>query len=89
MSSTLGPSRASGLFPRVEDEREFRRLFRRLPLKLELWAPFAEFGAWRRTTRFLGAGLVSRLPAGEGFLDGGLLPLRAVRVRRLLCPRDS
>lgn len=34
--AAFGPSELPGLFPRVEDEREFRRLFRWLPLKLEL-----------------------------------------------------
>jgi len=85
----FGPSGLPGLFPRVEDESEFRKLFRWLPLKLELCAPLAEFGALRRTMRFRGAGLLSRLPTGEGCFDDWLLPQREWRVTRVLLSEES
>jgi hypothetical protein len=75
----LWPSALSGLVPRADEENEFRKLFRRLP-----FTPLAELGALRRTTRFLGAGLLSRLPTGDGCLGERLLSLRDWRVARVL-----
>lgn len=68
--SSIGSMGSSGLFLWVEDERDLRRLFCKVP--------FPGAVLLSRTTRFLGAGLVSLLRTGE---EGNwTLPARASRL---------